>query len=81
MAITASGTRQCEALWCPHVGRKQASPLVFAIIVAAVGTIGGILLTDVEEAGEVAIQAAERFASPLNRLACYLADIPADIPC
>jgi len=41
-------------------GRKQASPLVFAIIVAAVGTIGGILLTDVEEAGEVAIQAAER---------------------
>ena len=33
------------------------------------GTIGGILLTDVEEAGEVAIEAAEKCAPALNSLA------------
>lgn len=30
-------------------GRKQSSPLVFAIIVAVLGTAGGLFLTNVEE--------------------------------
>ncbi len=33
---------------------------MFAIIVAAVGTVGGILLTDVTDIGQTALTQAER---------------------
>lgn len=42
-----------------EASREQGSPLVFAILIAAVGTIGGLLITNVTAAGESALNAVE----------------------
>ncbi len=41
-------------------GRKQSSPLVFAIIVAVLGTVGGLFLINVEEVGEEIVSEVRR---------------------
>jgi hypothetical protein len=43
-----------------ETGRKQSSPLVFALIVAVFGTAGGLILANAEEVGEEIYETAEK---------------------
>lgn len=53
-----------------QASKEPGSPLVFAILIAAVGTIGGILITNVTKAGESALTAAEngQLSAEMNNL-------------
>lgn len=62
---------QCSTVFRPSInqsmiskklcsGRKQSSPLVFAIIVAVLGTVGGLFLINVEEVGEEIVSEVRR---------------------
>jgi hypothetical protein len=50
--LSLEGTPQDAHESCVYTaGRKQSSPLVFALIVAVFGTAGALFLTNVEEVG------------------------------